>query len=137
MIAQKKILSFMLALMMLCGLIPPITFTAVNAADTAVGAHILNAAYTDQEIVVNGITDPGLSFSTNITDTALVGALWNMESLYLMIRNQDKERLVVTVNGVKLTSENAEIKSSTNKVQSEYAVRFETLGIHLLHQLQS
>ena len=126
---QKKILSFMLALIMLCGLIPPITFTTVEAADTAVGEHILNAAYTDQEIVVNGITDPGLSFSTNITDTALVGALWNMENLYLMIRNQDKERLIVTVNGVKLTPENAEIKSSTNKVQSEYAVSFETLGV--------
>ncbi len=126
---QKKILSFMLAVIMLFGMISPLGVRTARAAEIVAGENILNAAYSDQEIAINGVAEQGWSFSTPVSENALIGALWDIDNLYLMIRNPDKERLTVTVNGVKLTADNAEIKSATNKAQSEYKVSFETLGV--------
>ncbi len=130
---QKKILSFMLALVMLCGMIGPLGKNSVQAAEnatTASGTKIMNAAFTDETIEINGIPgEQGWSLHAPVSENALWGALWDMENLYIAIRNTDKERLTVTLNGVKLTVDNAEIKSATNKKSSEYKVSFETLGV--------
>ncbi len=131
-IMQKRFLSFALTLIMLLGMIPPVTLTATNSAVavSAPSGKVLNAGYTEEAMQVDGAAmETGWTLHAPVGEKAVFGALWDLENLYIAISNPDKERLTVTLNGVKLTVDNASIKSSMNKKNSEYAVSLETLGV--------
>ncbi len=132
----KRAFAFALSLILAVGAVPAF---AVNAADDTAdvsmpsvlpGENVIRAAYTATAMTLNGLTtEDGWSMIAKITDNVSAGAQWDFENLYFAVRNEKKEQITVTLNGVELTSENSQIKSSSNKLNTEYFVSLETLGI--------
>lgn len=133
---SKKVIAFTLSLLMMVGILPAYAASAANeGTDTvmqsvAAGENVLRAAYTDEKMKMNGLTtEHGWSMTTKIGDSATAGAQWDYENLYFAVRNNKKENITVTLNGIELTKENSNFKNSTNKLNTEYFVSLETLGV--------
>ena len=133
----KKIFTFVLSLILLLGMIPIMPAAAKDAANAVTYVtytdSVMRAAFSDTEIKLNGLTtDDGWAMTTVVGENNRLGAQWDLENLYLAMRNEDKETITVTLNGTAIDKNSATIKSSSNKMNTEYKVSFETLGISSL-----
>ncbi len=127
----KKAAAAALAFVLLFGAVPMLPVQADDAAaPKAAASKTVNASFTDAEINVNGkVTEDGWALHTLVTDEVLLGARWNMTTLYLATRTPNGESVTVKLNGTELTKTNAEIKTSSNKKVSEYGVDFSAIGV--------
>ena len=132
----KRAFAFTLSLILAVGTVPAF---AVNAAESTADIsmpsvlpeeNVIRAAYTDEEMKLNGLTtESGWNMIAPITENVTAGAQWDFENLYFAVRNEKKEKISVTLNGVELTSDNSQSKTSSNKLNTEYYVSLETLGV--------
>ena len=120
----EKVLAGSLALIMLIGMFPPMPVsaeenTAVVAASANTVAYsdsVVRAAFTDESIRLNGLTnEKGWSLLTAVGAGNSIGAQWDTKNLYIAVRSEDKEAVTFTLNGTKITKDNSDSKASTNK----------------------
>ncbi|MBQ8747057.1 MAG: hypothetical protein IJZ08_04235 [Clostridia bacterium] len=126
----KKITSAALALVLLLGAVPALPVQADDTALEASAGKTVYASYSDTKISVNGkLTEEGWAVHTILTGEVLLGARWNMTTLYLTTRTPNKESVTIKLNGTEITKSNAEIKSATNKKATEYGIDLSVIGV--------
>lgn len=134
----EKVLAGSLALIMLIGMFPPMpvsaeenTAVAASSANTvAYSDSVVRAAFTDETIRLNGQTnEKGWSLLTAVGTGNSIGAQWDTKNLYIAVRSENKEAVTFTLNGTKITNDNSDSKTSTNKKCTEYKIALKTLGV--------
>ncbi len=132
----KRAFAFALSLILMLGAVPVLAADNADASATVSmpsvtdTKNVIRAAFTASEITLNGLmTEEGWNVITKIGDNASVGAQWDFENLYLAVRNEKKEAITVTVGGVTLSGDNSQSKTSSNKMNTEYIVSLDTLGV--------
>ncbi len=116
----KRILSLSLSLIMLLGMMPVIS-TATEDEEIVLSApsgKCLQAAFRTESYNINGVpSEKDWTFSGNIGASALFGALWDNDNVYLVVYNPNKSTVNVTLNGIRITSSPAQIASSGQYVE--------------------
>lgn len=126
----KKVLSFSLACIILFGMMPPVTSNASDMVTFENTGNYAQAAFTEESITVNAqITEEGWTYSTRIGASAVFGVLWNADTLYLAVNDENASAVSLTLNGISITTANASIATASDSKTTEYAIPLSLLGV--------
>ncbi len=128
----RKILALSLVCVMLLGILPPLPISAETPVLLSASEQesVILASYANDEIKLNGNpNESSWNLHQYIGDNARFGAQWNNETLYIGVKNPDKQEISIALNNTALNADNAQIKSSANKKNNEYAVSLDKIGV--------
>ncbi len=126
---MKRFLATIIALLMIASTVSPVIADETTTVTASYSGSILRASFASEPIKLNGTpAESGWVMTAKIGKDSAIGAQWDQEDLYLAIRNSEKADVSVTLNGILLTKENATIKSSSNKKNTEVSVPLKTVG---------